>query len=75
MAGRVFLQKLYKIRENCLQNRVHLRQLHILQAFDEKGNSSYILSKEEVIDNGDKSGQEEGGDLAVSGHPFQCGLW
>ena len=21
-----------------------------------------------------KSGQEEGGDLAVSGHPFQCGL-
>ena len=23
----------------------------------------------------EKNGQGEGGDLAASGHPFQCGIW
>ena len=28
-----------------------------------------------VSRNADKSGQGEGGGLAESGHPFQCGFW
>ena len=30
--------------------------------------------REGVSNNVDKSGQGKGGGLAVSGHPFQCGL-
>ena len=28
-----------------------------------------------VRNNADKSGQGEGGGVAVCGHPFQCGFW
>ena len=35
----------------------------------------HLGRKEEVSNNADKSGQEEGRGLAVSGHPFRCSLF
>ena len=32
------------------------------------------MGREGASSNADKNGQGEGGDLAESGHPFQCGL-
>ena len=35
---------------------------------------STLWGREGVSSNADKSGPREGGDPAVNGHPFQCGL-
>ena len=39
------------------------------------GGMSAPWRRQGVSNNADKSGQGEGGGLAVSGHPIQCGLW